>query len=187
MKQPREDVQGALRTDDDLLSLDERAMPVRKAIVVLARHLSTACMVGNPAPVVERMGARLRSPQVGDLVVESTTAMRQRNDDWYRGFGYLVEHRREWWHTDEDWAHATAEDPGAWGDERPTDEAWYVQYGPQPEDVCRWTNADFLVIPIDVGTFNQPLSTSDGRGVTVTRVDLLGSLADSGFSLRLPD
>lgn len=146
VKQPREDVTGTLRNDDDLLSLDDRAMPVREALIALARHLTTATMVGNPAPVVDRMGSRIRRPVVGDLVVEATTIMRRRRpgDDWYRGFGYLVEHRTEWMHTDEEWQQVRAE----WDDERPSNEAWYVQYGPQHEDVCRWTNADFYLVPI---------------------------------------
>lgn len=153
MKQPREDVTGTLRDQDDLLSLDERAMPVREALVALARHLSTATGVGNPAPVVAAMNARLWKPVVGDLVVEVTAIMRRRrpDDDWYRGFGYLVEHRTEWMHTDEAWTEVADE----WDNERPTDEAWYVQYGPDPADVCRWTNCDFLLVPIDQRAFAE--------------------------------
>lgn len=157
MKQPREDVTGADRSADDLLSLDERAMPVREALVTMAAHLSRACMVGNPAPIVRDMGERIYRPQVGDLVVEVTTTFahrRRRDDTWYRGFGFLVEHRREWAHIDEEWARLVAEDPYAYdADDRAMEEAWYVQYGPAPVDVCRWTNADFVVVPALITSF----------------------------------
>lgn len=189
MKQPHEDITGTLRDDDDLLSLDERAMPVRAALVILTRHLSTATLVGNPAPVVARMSDRLRTPQVGDLVAESTTLMRagaRSHEDWYRGFGYLVEHRIEWWTTDEQWEADNAEDEYLKTEDRMTDHAWYVQYGPDPADVCRWVNCDFLVVPIDQRTFSQPIGRVDGTGVTINRDDLLGGLADSGFTLRTP-
>src|SRR5215467_3292917 len=145
-QQPREDVVGIDRTGDDLLSLDERAVAHWNALIAMAKHLRTACGVGNPAPIVADIGKRIHNPQVGDLVVECTRVIwghrRTSDDDRLKGLGYLVEHRTEWAHTDDEWQRALTED-GYEADERPTDEAWYVQYGPDPGDVCRWTNCDF--------------------------------------------
>lgn len=155
MKQPREDVAGVQRTDD-LLSLDMDAAPHRATIAALMRHLTRATMVGHPAPIVQRMCERIRDPQIGDLVVESHMATRHRADldTRTKAVGYLLEHRTEWACTDAEWADAIAEDPGL-ADQRVTDEAWYVQYGPAPEDVCRWTNCSFLAVPVDPRAFDS--------------------------------
>lgn len=189
MKQPHENVTGVARTGDDLISLDERAIAHRNALIVMAHHLRDATMVGNPAPAVERVGNRLRTPLVGDLVVEVTAFYRHRRDPdtALKGFGYLVERRREWWTTDEEWEREKAEDGGLDDSDRSTDEAWYIQYGPEPVDICRWTNCEFYVVPIDPDEFRRPVGTpSPNGGVTITRDDLLADLADSGFQLRGP-
>lgn len=175
-KQPHEDITGTDRTGDYLLSLDDPATAHREALIAMARLLREACLVGRPAPIVARIGERIHTPQIGDLVVEQSAI-------WTRpaeGFGYLIERREEYWHTDEQWQA----DLAAWcGDPRPTDEAWYVQYGPQPVDVCRWTNCSFIVLPIG-DDFRSPLGERDATGgFTITRAGLLGTLADSGFEL----
>jgi hypothetical protein len=186
MKQPHEDITGIDRSDNDLLSLDERAVAHRDLVINLVGHLRTACMVGNPAPIVERMAKRLRSPQPGDLVVAYLADMRK-PDNRLKGFGYLVERRREWWETDEEWARIKAEEGYEDDSERTTDDAWYVQYGPAPVDICRWTNCDFTMVPAQAReSFDLLFGTRNGSGVTVNRDDVLGALADSGFSLRLP-
>lgn len=185
MKQPHEGVTGADRGGDPLVSLEDDHLPVREALAVMTRHLMTATTVGNPAPVVARMWERLRNPQPGDLVIEIGLTMARRRD-WYRGFGYLIESRREWWTTDEEYARQLADDelyPEP-KDSRPVDTAWYVQYGPNPKDICRWTNCEFLVVPIGVGSFSVPAGERTGSAVTFTRDSLLGSLTDSGFALR---
>lgn len=38
----------------------------------------------------------------------------------------------------------------------------------------------------DSSAYEAPVGTSDGNSVTLTRNDLLGALADSGFALRDP-
>lgn len=185
MKQPHEGIVGADRTGDPLVSLEDEHLPIREALTVMARHLSTATLVGNPAPVVERMGARIRTPQIGDLVIESSRVATRRGD-WYRGFGYLVERRREWWDTDAEYERMVADEEIGAGEPRSVDEAWYIQYGPNPADVCRWTDCSFLVIPIAAEVFALPAGHRDGSGVTFTRESLLAGLADSGFTLRTP-
>jgi len=184
-KQPHEDVTGFDRSDNDLLSLDERAVAHRDALIYLLGHLRSACMVGHPAPVVERMYRRMRSPRSGDLVVAYMANMRDPNNR-LKGFGYLIEKRVEWWETDAEWETTKAEDGYLTDADRLTEEVWYVQYGPDPADVCRWANSDFTMVPIEPRQFDVEFGTRDGNGVMLTRDDLLGALADSGFQLRNP-
>lgn len=184
--QPWEGVTGIAREDDDLLSLEDAAMPRRQMMTGLARCLCKAVLVGDPAPVVRRMGDRMRAPQPGDLVFEQT--MTRRGDDWYRGFGILLLRRREWASTDEDFAREMAGEPEdlRGDDNRCTDDAWYIQYGPGERDICRWVNADFTMIPADDREFTRLYGTRDGSMVTIDRDDLLTGLADSGFRLKTP-
>jgi hypothetical protein len=159
-KQPREGVVGVDRNGDDFLSLDMRAVAHRAGLVAVAKHLRSACMVGDPAPVVREMSDRMRHPRVGDLVFEPTMATSSADlDTRTKALGYLVEKRTEWWLTDEDWAAEKAEDDRLTDEDRQTDEAWYVQYGPDPGDICRWTNCDFGMIPIDPMEFYRPIGS----------------------------
>lgn len=148
MLQPHEGVQGTLRDDDDLLSLGDRAVAVRSVLIGLANHLYSAVLVGNPAPKVAAMYQRISNPKVGDLVVEMTALYGTNVERKIKGFGMLVAQRNEWDSTDAEWEAYCSENPeDAASDGRWTDEAWYVQYGPQPDDVCRWTNCRFIVVP----------------------------------------
>jgi hypothetical protein len=201
--QPREGITGTLRDQDDLLSLDGKALPRRMMHAALAKCLHRATLVGNPAPVVAAMYERITHPEPGDLVVETSRLGSGHLE--VEAFGILVAHRREWWETDEEWAAQVKQEradhesflagpyaqPGdadePWApSERLTDDAWYVQYGPQPADVCRWVNCEFIVIPTDPRFGAAPVGTSDGSRATYTRDDLLGALADSGFALKAP-
>lgn len=166
MKQPHEDIIGSDRTGDPLVSLQDEHLPVRSALIAVTRNLSTATLGGNPSPVVERMGERIRTPRAGDLVMERTTAF-MRRPGWHRGFGYLVERRREWWHTNKEWAQELAEDGYTEHEPRPTDDAWYIQFGPAAVDICRWTDCSFLVVPVGNEDFSRPRGR-DGSGVTFT-------------------
>jgi hypothetical protein len=174
--------------NNNLLGLDDRAQAHREAIRALAFHLQDATGVGNPAPVVARMGERLRSPVVGDLVVETSTRRRQ-TDLRIESMGYLLATREEWYDSEADWAALIEEYPEEdTDDNRSTDTAWYVQYGPDPRDVCRWVNCSFLVIPIEMDSFSLPAGRpTETGGVVFTRDTLLTSLADSGFTLNPPN
>jgi hypothetical protein len=183
--QPHEGVTGVDR-DDWLLSLDERAVAHRECLIVMARHLHAATLVGQPAPVVRRMCDRLRQPQPGDLVV-TVEVMHGRPDPDSRlkGLGVFLAARREWACTDEQWAAELADYPGAGEDGRATDDVFYIQYGPAARDVCRWHNSAAVVLPVHLPSFAAPAGCPGPDGaVTFTRESLVGGLADSGFRLR---
>lgn len=203
--QPREGITGTDRTEDDLLSLEDAAIPRRLLMIGMAHCLRKATLVGNPAPIVARMNERIRDPQPGDLVVEESTAYRRDEDTQVKAFGILLAHRTEWAQTDEEWAADVEQErkaheeflrgpyaqPGdadePWEpDERMTDHAWYVQYGPKAGDICRWTNCSFVAIPTDPRAVDIAVGTRDGTAVTFTRSDIVSGLADSGFVLRQP-
>jgi hypothetical protein len=195
--QPYEGVSGSARTDD-LLSLDVGATPRRMLMAGMADCMYHAVLVGNPAPVVARMGKRIRDPHPGDIVLVTDSLYRRDEDTRIKGFGILLAHRTEWWQTDAELAadiarmradgdvseeYLTALESG---EERPTDHAWYVQYGPESTDICRWTNCHVIAILADHREVSKPVGTRDGNGVTFTRDGILGGLADSGFELRVP-
>lgn len=149
LKQPREDVASGTDRDDALLALDGSAEAHRFALIGIARLLYKTTLVGNPAPIVEDIYKRLTTPQPGDLVVELSVLYTRDPDKRLKGLGILLEKRTEWHDTDEAWAAAVAEGAVYPDDERFTDEAWYVQYGPSAEDVCRWTDCSFIALPYD--------------------------------------
>lgn len=134
-----------------ILSPEEETMPARRALIAMSANLKRATLVGSPAPIVADMGDRLRKPQPGDLVVEDSQGhylARKQVGDWYRALGVLLLQRREWVSTDGDWrAEMAAEGYGE--DERVSEDVTYIQYGPAPEDVCRWHNCEFRMVPID--------------------------------------
>jgi len=149
LPQPWEGINGTARDSDDLLSLEEEAMPRRRRMVMMALLLRKATLVGNQAPVVRSMYERMSDPQPGDLVVETTTSWRP--DGGYRGFGILLGHRREWCTKDEAWAAYLAENPD--DDERLADHYWYIQYGPGERDISRWEDCRFIAVPDDPSAF----------------------------------
>lgn len=202
--EPHEGITGTDR-EDDLLSLEDAAVPRRLMMAGMARCLRDAALVGNQSPRVARMWERMKNPVPGDLVIETSTFYSRDEDTRVKAMGILVAHRTEWWQTDKEWAAEVEEERAAYeeflrgpysqpGDgpfdpstcERTTDHAWYVQYGPKAADVCRWVNCDFMTVLTDSSAYEAPVGTSDGSSVTLTRDDLLGALADSGFALRDP-
>lgn len=165
MKQPHEDIRGTDRSGDPLLSLAATDIATRDAIITLTYHLQRATFVGHPAlqratldghpaPIVQRMFDRMRAPQPGDLVVELSVLHRSDPETRMHGLGYLVEKRDEWATTDDVWERDVAESPWLVDEGRAADTAWYVQYGPDPADVCRWTNCDFLMVPTAADVFD---------------------------------
>jgi hypothetical protein len=156
VKQPHEGIAGVDR-EDWLLDLDTRAMAHRDALAAMGLHLQRASTVGNPAPIVKEIWNRISESQIGDLVVEATYWFPNRDEDHRaKSLGILVEKRREWACSDEEWARWEAEDPDAYDGERPIErDAWYIQYGSSAADVCRWTNCMFVTVPIKPDEFRQ--------------------------------
>lgn len=142
--QPWEGIKGSERDGSDLLSLEEEAMPRRRVMVMMALAQYSATQVGSPAPKVAQMGRRMRSPQPGDLVVEVTRAHGPLSE--HRGFGILLAARKEWVQSDGEWAALPA---GQREEGRSVGEAWYIQYGPEPGDVARWTDAQVVAVLAD--------------------------------------
>lgn len=166
--QPHEGVTGVDRKDT-LLSLDPAMVPLRTVVAATAAHLHAACLVGNPAPRVAEMYARITSPMPGDLVIEDSArhGWRRWPDKLSRGMGVLVLSRREWAETDEEWAAYVAEEQSfhtdPFTDDRSTDVGWYVQYGPGAADVCRWVNCGFIAIPWPGEHFDPYMTSSPVR------------------------
>lgn len=148
--QPHEGIAGTDRTSDDLLALDDQAIARRLLMIGTAAALHSAVLVGNPAPKVSELYARMRVPEPGDLVMEVATPYRRSPDIQIKGFGILIACRDEWESTDEEWAEQVAGDSDLDPNrDRFHDHAWYIQYGNAAEDVCRWTDCEFIAIPTD--------------------------------------
>lgn len=121
----RDRPQGRLRTEP-WLSLEDDEQQTRHLIARLAHETWQAVLVGNQAPNVKARYQRMSNPRVDDLVVERSAWLQKSRatvDYVTKAVGYLV---------------------------AMTDAACYVQYGPEPADICRWQNADFVAI--DVGS-----------------------------------
>lgn len=153
LKQPREGVVGELRDQDDLLSLKGEAYPRRLLMTNLAYCIYQGTLIGNPPPNVRDLNERIRHPQIGDLVVETSTVYFALEGLRAQAFGILLDKRVEWAHTEGGWRQALHDGDYDQDDQRPQTFAWYVQYGPQPDDITRWTNCDFIAVP----TFNDEL------------------------------
>ncbi len=187
--QPREGIVGTLRDQDDLLSLDEKAIPRRAMMAATAMCVQDAVLVGNPVPSVKRIRERMSNPQVGDLVLETSRFYRSYLQ--VESFGILLARRAEWAQTDDDWNQEITREIEAakeWGytyqpEARPIDrDTWYVQYGPQPDDICRWHNCSFITIPTEP-RFAREIDRTKGA---FTRSSLISDLADAGFQLKDP-
>lgn len=196
--QPHEGVIG--KKNPVLLNVSDEALAMRDIIIGLGHHLRSATLVGNPAPRVQRMYARITNPQPGDFVVEETRGLITRDQELRaKSSGILLLHRDEWWQTDEEfekdlrenieaeaqYGGTTEEDIEQMRADRAVDHAWYVQYGPRPADICRWTNCSFIAIPMPDEEFNLSVGFRDGNSVVITRDSLLDGLADSGFDLNV--
>lgn len=155
--QPHEKVSGIHRTRDDLLSLEGPALRRRVVMMTIANSLWKATLGVAHTEFGREEYKRMNKPRMGDLVVET---MSMRNPDVMdadseqrsiHGFGILLGEREEWTCSHEDWARYV-EEAAADGDtmtlkDRATVKALYVQYGPQADDIVRWTNCSFIALP----------------------------------------
>jgi hypothetical protein len=120
----------------DLLSLAEDAGARRAVMAGMAVCLYHATAGGTLLPACTRMAARIRGPRPGDLVAEVTTAGTPGSSR--EGLGVLIACRPERPGPSPDGACSRL------GAALPGDDAWYVQFGPGPGDVARWTAARFI-------------------------------------------
>lgn len=142
--EPHEGVTGTDRPGDPLLTSDEAAALVAR----LTRKLYSTALAAHAAPRGRELFERMATPEVGDQVVVSDSVGSHSPETRQRGVGYLVAHRAEWWSTREEWERDKAEDGTLTEVDRLVEhDAWYVQYGPNSVDICRWVNCTVLAIP----------------------------------------
>lgn len=119
-----------------------------RLVEITAYNLHGACLVGNPAPKVAAMYERMKSPQVGDLVLEISTIW----DPERVGtrLGRLLRHVREPVYTPEEWgANGGGDDP------IPTESIWYIELADGRE--YRWHNASFIAVFTEIEAYGRPL------------------------------
>lgn len=139
---PHEGISGTNREGDPLMTVEGSLVATD-----MMRLLHQAVLVGQQAPIVREMYDRMYAPQIGDPVVVLDAIYRRDDDTKNKGVGYLIADREDWAQTDEQWQAELAEDPSLAEGGRHKERAWYVQYGPEPVDVCRWSNCTVLAIP----------------------------------------
>lgn len=112
---------GTQRDNDPLLTMEGSLVAME-----IMSLLYSAVLVGHPAPKVAEFYDQMTVFPVGIRVVVSDYFYRDNDDVKYKSVGYLIGKER------------TDDEPG---------EIYYIQYGPNPEDVCRWSNCLVLRIP----------------------------------------
>lgn len=139
--QPREGISGALRPADDPLMTGLGSVLVAD----LTAQLYKASHSGS-SPHLSELFHRMSAPEVGDRVVVRDS-IRSDPETRFQGVGYLVAARVEWATSERQWLEEKAR-YGLFDADRVVErEVWYVQYGPDPYDVCRWVNCTVLAIP----------------------------------------
>jgi hypothetical protein len=127
---PHEGISGAPWTRDHLLNIDETGLKWRVGAMERLYQLWGDSLHPIEGAAGLQLFNRMDSPVVGDVVMEVTSFFRLQRDAEYRrqGFGVLLGMREEW-------------------DQGRAEKAWYIQYGPEAEDVCRWVNCKFIAVP----------------------------------------
>jgi hypothetical protein len=115
------------------------AADLLRLLEVSAYNLYLATLVGHPAPSVEQTGRRMRTPQIGDVVLETSTIWR--DDRLGARLGKLVRTAMEPVWTADEWREA-GEDENT---PIPTQRVWYLELPDGRE--YRWHNASFIAIP----------------------------------------
>ena len=145
------------------------------AILVLAEALQAAVLVGDPAPRVMRLRDWMRAPpQIGDLVVEMSTARRGLNMSRVGVVLKISQHRSAY--------------------ERETE--ILMLDSPCGKTCCEnqeclhrwcWHDATFVRVPATAQQLAEALDREAQSGASgVGRDDLIAALADAGFKLRPP-
>lgn len=129
-----------------------------------------ATLVGNPAPAVKKLGDRMRSVRVGDMVMETSTIWHE--DRVGTRIGRLLRVADEPVYT----AQAWAENGG--GDEPiPLEDVYYIGLPDGTE--YRWRNASFIAIPDKLGGWHENWHST---GTPQSAVDEPSSASPPPFS-----
>lgn len=111
-------------------------------------------LVGNPAPSVRAYFHRAHNPEVGDLVVETSTIWMKKWNP--AALGWLLEDTREPVQTDEEHDAMLAEgdywkESAEGHDAIPTERIFYIDVlDPEVPSPFRWHNASFIMIPANL-------------------------------------
>lgn len=140
---------GTDRSADPLLTLDEAFLPFR-VLVMNSQWYATYLFGMAGSPLGREWQRRYRKPEPGDLCFATDHALYSHTDPRFnadtlmKSFGYFLGEQREPIYDDETWARVREQ----YGDRKdcPTERIFYLQYGPKPDDVCRWENASCQVI-----------------------------------------
>jgi hypothetical protein len=134
---------GTDRHGDPLVSLDPALARLREAIAE-TQHAYWRLTGLLSAPIGAKWSKRRCEPRTGDLVYVVDALRHPDPDTRQKGFGYLVVAREEEMYDDETWERIKNQfrDDGP----PPREPIFYVQYGPDPEDVCRWSNASCFAV-----------------------------------------
>jgi hypothetical protein len=108
------------RIDNDPLLTEEGSV----IALELMSLLYSAVLVGNPAPLVREMYEQMQILDIGSRVVVSDAFYRKNLARAWQSTGYLLKIEKI-----------------------PSDPIYYIQYGPNPEDVVKWSNCRVLRIP----------------------------------------
>lgn len=136
---------GTDRSADPLLNLDEAFLPFR-ALVMSSQWYATYLFGMAGSPIGEHWQRRYRQPRPGELCFATDYAINTRADadTLMKSFGYFLGEQQEPIYDEATWEQVQSQYEDR--TECPTERVFYIQYGPKPEDVCRWENASCQVI-----------------------------------------
>lgn len=146
------DLRGRRAGRDDYTAPAE--MTEAQRLVAAGRMLWSATLIGNPPPSTRRLIERMRNPQPGDLVWESSTALRALRDPAWadRVLGWFVKRGLSPWVSREEWESADCEwreRDGQPYEECPTRQIWIIRPWGNPTGEFSWENAELLALPLD--------------------------------------
>lgn len=137
---------GTDRTGDPLMVLSDTTEPLRTLVMRSQWYLDYVSGY-RQAPIARRWDERARAPRSGDLVYVVDRILEGPRggdaDTHNKSFGYYICGRREPVYDADMWAQVADQYEG---EPCPTEKVFYLQYGPNPDDVCRWENAECRVI-----------------------------------------
>jgi hypothetical protein len=122
------------------------------------------CLAGPTWPDKERRYERMKSPCVGDMVIEVGGGLREA--DCSNAVGWLLRETREPVWSPDEWKEA-----GGGNDPIPTERVFYIQTLNGQES--RWVNCDFLAVPDEGGwwTFDRQKARDPLRARAQTKED----------------